>query len=423
MTEKEIKNYLVENKMLVFYSIRGSFLYGTNIETSDVDRHGIFIYPNKMRLGLMDLNEDLHDDKGDNVLFEMKKYMKMAIKSNPTVLEMIFTPDEFIEVKTPVSELLILNRNLFLTKECYFSFGGYAFSQIKKACGKNKKIHGKDRYLNNDGLDKIRKLLDNNIISTEWIEKRFSTNFLKAIVKGRECRKTSVTSFKEMDEFLLDEDIKILLPPRQLDFCYFAKSMAKDFPMRPAPLKETGIDLKQYNCSSMEHIGGVYRIYYYGDKANGVFKGGDIVCSSIPIEDEASRFSGLLIYAHNEYESAKKDWRSYWEWMSERNENRWGISDSESVFEYDRKNMQHTFRLLLSGENIAKEGEPIVRFSGEKLKFLRDVREGKFSYDYLIKYANDKILALKEEFDKSSLPDRCDINKVSELYDEIIDLR
>ena len=35
--------------------------------------------------------------------------------------------------------------------------------------------------------------------------------------------------------------------------------------------------------------------------------------------------------------------------------------------DYDAKNMMHLVRLLLSGENIVKTGEPIVRFDGERL--------------------------------------------------------
>lgn len=423
MTEKEIYDHLTANKMLVFYSVRGSFLYGTNVETSDIDNHGVFMHRNKEMLSLRELEPDFHDEKGDSVVFEMRKYLQMAMKANPTVLEMMFTPPEFIKVRTPISDLLMKNRDAFVTKACYYSFSGYAFDQIKKASGKNKKVHGKERYFSVSGIEKIRSLLEKDLVSPEWVELRFSKHFLKFILKGNPAPSTSETSFKKMDEVLADEEIKSLLPPRHLDFCYFVNSLQNDFPMRPIPINGLPwLDLKEYNCSSMEHVGGVYRLYYYGDKANGVFKGGEVVCSSIPMEDEARKFSGVMIYAHNEYESSKKDWKSYWEWMAERNENRWKATESEEAFEYDRKNMQHTVRLLLSGENVAKEGVPLIRFSGDKLKFLREIREGKYAYDYLMKFANDKVHELHSLFEKSPLPDGCDTKRVFDMYDEIVEM-
>jgi len=421
MTEKEIYDHLMSRNMFVLYSLRGSQLYGTNIETSDFDYHGIFMYPNGESLSLYEPTDNFQDSKGDVVFFEMKKYFRMAMSANPTVLEIMFTPNEFVKIRTDISDLIIKNRSLFVTKKCYYSFNGYAFNQCVKAVGKNKKVHGKDKYFNKLGFEKLRSLLENDVVSPEWIEQKFSKHFLQFLLKNQSVPVTSATSFKQTDEVLIDDDIRFLLPPRHVDYCYFVKDTREGFPMRPVLLSETGIDLKKYNCSSMEHVVNVFRLYFYDQKANGIFKDGKVVCSSIPIEDEVSHFSGLLIYANNEYESAKKDWKSYFEWMSERNESRWKESD-EKEFSFDHKNMQHLVRLLLSGENIAREGEPIIRFSGDKLKFLREIREGKYTYDYVMKFANEKMQELQTLFEKSLLPDGCDKKKVCDLYDEIVSM-
>jgi hypothetical protein len=49
-----------------------------------------------------------------------------------------------------------------------------------------------------------------------------------------------------------------------------------------------------------------------------------------------------------------------------------------------------------------------------------DIRNGKYKYDYLIKYAEDKMEEIKELFDKSSLPNKTNIKKINSLYFDII---
>jgi len=410
---------LLDSGTLCLFAIRGSQLYGTYVEGSDFDYHGIFMHPNRIWATLSKPRPEHSSKKGDALVHCMRKYITMATSANPTVLEMLFTPDPFIIYKSVIGDTLIKKRHLFVTKQCFHSFSGYARDQIKKASGKNKKVHRKEELLHPEGIAKLKSLLLDGTITTDWVDIRFSHNFLEFLRKNEEIPVSSKTSFKEMDQVLEDEDIRKLLPPRHTDYCYFVKPTTNGFPMRPIHLREVGIDLKEYNCSSLEHVGHVFRLYYYGDKANGVFHGGEIVCSSIPIEDELKKYSGLMIYGHNEYESAKADWRSFWEWMANRNEKRWEEGDSQT-FEYDRKNMQHTIRLLLSGENVAKEGEPIVCFSGKALTFLREVREGKYAYEYLMKYANDKVKELEGLYESSQIPDSCNMKEVHALYDDLL---
>ena len=47
----------VENK-LAYKFVRGSTLYNTTVETSDVDYGGVFIAPNDVLLGLPDFYQD-----------------------------------------------------------------------------------------------------------------------------------------------------------------------------------------------------------------------------------------------------------------------------------------------------------------------------------------------------------------------------
>lgn len=431
MNEQEIFEFLKTNGLLVFYGIRGSHLYGTNIETSDVDHHGIYMPNIRDWLRLSDPREDFSDAKRDVTVYELKKYVSLATTANPTVLEMMFTPSDFVLFESNISRHLFSFKEMFITKKCFYSFSGYARDQIKKAKGKNKKVMNEPKYYHEPGINKLKNLLSQDKISSEWVEIRFSKPFMAFLSKllGR-APLSQNTCFGDMDFYLEDEDVARLLPPKRNEFCYVIPRPKMDvndqlveMPSRPVPLNELGINLEHFNCSSVEHIGNVYRLYHYGENANGVFKGGEVFCSSIPIEHEKTLYYGLLIYSLTEYESAKSDWKSFWEWMANRNEDRWRSQDSNQNFEYDRKNMQHTVRLLLSAEHIARKGVPLIRFSGNKLDFLRRIRAGEYDYDYLMEFANEKVLSLEQTFKESGLPDACNTVAVSKLYDELIDMR
>ena len=54
MNIQELEN----NHQLAYKFVRGSTLYNTNIETSDVDYGGVFILPNESLLGLPDFYQD-----------------------------------------------------------------------------------------------------------------------------------------------------------------------------------------------------------------------------------------------------------------------------------------------------------------------------------------------------------------------------
>ena len=78
----------------------------------------------------------MQDEKGDEVYYELGRFVDLLSKSNPNALEMLFMPKDCIRHRHPVMDLL--DPKLFLTKKCEMSFGGYALGQVKKARGLNK---------------------------------------------------------------------------------------------------------------------------------------------------------------------------------------------------------------------------------------------------------------------------------------------
>ena len=193
------------------------------------------------------------------------------------------------------------------------------------------------------------------------------------------------------------------------------------FPCRPVPLKEAQVPFNLADChvAALESVPNTYRLYNYWDveDCKGVFQNDVIVCQNIPKEDEWTRFAGLLIYNENQYESAVREWKQYWEWMENRNEARWAKQE-DGTLSYDPKNMMHSFRLMFSGLNILKKGEPIIRFEGEQRDFLMKIRNGEFKYEELMEKLEPLIQDLKKAAEESTLPDDVDAEAIEKLYKE-----
>ena len=127
---------------IIYEYVRGSHLYSTNVETSDEDQGGIYIMPNDSITGLgLDYQSEIKDASNDKCIWELGRFLELALSSNPTVLEALFVPDDKVIYEHPIVKEIRLHRDEFVTKKCFAPFGGYAVSQIKKAQGQNKKIH------------------------------------------------------------------------------------------------------------------------------------------------------------------------------------------------------------------------------------------------------------------------------------------
>lgn len=108
----------------------GSHLHGLATEESDEDFLGIFICPTSKILGLRGYEETRVSQNPDCTMHEVGKFMRLAAKGNPTILELLFCPNYvFYEYE---GKLLIEYREAFLSNHIRDSYGGYAYSQAKK---------------------------------------------------------------------------------------------------------------------------------------------------------------------------------------------------------------------------------------------------------------------------------------------------
>jgi uncharacterized protein len=130
-------DWIKDNGLLVLEVITGSRSYGLDTPTSDTDIKGVFVLPKDMFYGL-EYTAQVNNDSNDIVYYELKRFMELLSKSNPNILEMVNVPEKCVLQKHPIMDML--QPEMFLSKQCEQSFAKYAFTQIKKAYGLEKKI-------------------------------------------------------------------------------------------------------------------------------------------------------------------------------------------------------------------------------------------------------------------------------------------
>jgi len=117
---------------ILFSCVVGSQLYGTSTPDSDVDIKGVFIPPRQYFMGFLDRVEQVQDNQSDIEYYNIKKFLKIALECNPTIIELLYAPDNMWKEASPEWLEIIDHREDFLSKRARYSFTGYAMSQLKK---------------------------------------------------------------------------------------------------------------------------------------------------------------------------------------------------------------------------------------------------------------------------------------------------
>jgi hypothetical protein len=115
---------------VVYRCVVGSRAYGLETETSDTDLRGVYLAPLDMHLSLFGAPEQFEDNGAQTCYWELQKFIVMALKANPNILECLYSP--LAEKLTPVGERLLALRESFLSQMVFQTFNGYALSQFKK---------------------------------------------------------------------------------------------------------------------------------------------------------------------------------------------------------------------------------------------------------------------------------------------------
>lgn len=119
----------------ILKGVVGSTAYGLATPESDIDYMGVYMEPQETFLGLRlvqekDLTIHTTSDAQDVTYHEIAKFCRLALKSNPSILELLWLP-EYTLLEGP-GEWLVDSRHWFasakLVKDAYF---GYATQQFK----------------------------------------------------------------------------------------------------------------------------------------------------------------------------------------------------------------------------------------------------------------------------------------------------
>jgi predicted nucleotidyltransferase len=115
---------------LIYRCVIGSQAYGLAGEGSDIDRRGIYLPPADLHWSLYGVPDQLENDETQEAYWEVQKFVVLALKANPNVLECLYTP--LVEKATPLAERLLALRGCFLSRLVYQTYNGYVLSQFKK---------------------------------------------------------------------------------------------------------------------------------------------------------------------------------------------------------------------------------------------------------------------------------------------------
>ena len=384
MTIQEVK----DNGLLAYEFVRGSTLYNTNIEgISDVDYGGVYIAPTEMLLGLPENYEpQVSDEKHDTTYYELGRWVELLMKANPNALESLFAPrDKVIGDIHPAIQLIIDNRDLFVTKECFNSLTGYAVSQIKKCRGLNKKC--------------VQPVLERkDVLDFCYTFKGQGSQSMKEFLAEhgldqKYCGLVNVPNMKDVYGVYYDFAAHWKFEKTNISILVQADKLGYTNTSDVAEISDRYYDEVFFGYSGIVHPDG---------------KSNEVRLSSIPKGEKPICF---MTYNQNGYESHCRKYKEYQEWVQKRNPIRY---ESNLKSNYDCKNVMHCVRLLHMGKELAEgQGFNVVRTWDRD--FLLDIRNHKYEYEYIMGYVENLFEDMKQKIETCSLPDTVDTKKVNEL--------
>ena len=143
------------NTNLQYEVIMGSFAYGCSSDMSDTDIYGFCVPPKNVvfphtnpdyihGFDAVPFNFEQYQQhhikdvstkperQYDLTIYSIVKYFKLCANGNPNMIDSLFVPHRCITHMTSIGELVRENRHLFLSKKCWHTFKGYAYSQLHK---------------------------------------------------------------------------------------------------------------------------------------------------------------------------------------------------------------------------------------------------------------------------------------------------
>lgn len=434
MTEFEtIRN---DGRLLYEY-IRGSHLYGLNTNNSDVDTGGLFCATPNQLMGLgLDYKQQVSDERNDTTWYEIGRFCNLLLKSNATVLESLFVPEDKMLVKpNALIKPLFDNKEKFITKACFKPFISYAIEQIRKARGLNKKIVNPitERLKPLDFCYTFREQGSTKI--EYWLEYRGLSQEYCGLVKipnmegiygvyydwGRffEDKGITVNSiFNAYQNELLNNNTKNIV--KELKEAKETNNREKIKKEEERLQKSYFLNMVQFliDFYNLEEYNSTYMsIDYWFNKNKPIGYRGIVNESSNELRlSSVAKWEKPICYIsynQNGYTKHCVDYKNYQDWVKFRNPKRY---ESNLNKNYDSKNMMHSFRLMQMGIEIAS-GQGVIldrNITGDK-ELLMKIRNHEFEYDELMEIIDTKKEEMDNAIKNSTIPDNIDIDFVNSL--------
>lgn len=380
---------LQKSGWIAYEYMRGSHMYHLNVETSDIDVGGVFICPKEMLFGLRSsYQEQIADEKNDTVFYEFGRWIELLLKANPTALESLFAPKDCIigEVH-PAIQHIIDNKDMFVSKECFKTFYGYAVSQIGKARGLNKKIV--------NPVTERKDILDfcytfnkqGSLPIKNWLKEHNLDQKYCGLVKIPNCR----------DAYGLYYDFAAYYKFEN-EHISWDRNWETMFNIDYPSIIERIEKKEFYGYSGIVH-------------PDEITKSNDVRLSSIP---KGELPICAMFYNKDAYTCHCRDYKDYKEWETKRNPVRY---ESNLDKNYDSKNVMHCMRLVRMAKELAQgKGFNVVR--DEDRQYLLDIRNHKFEYDDVMAQLENEKHEMEVAIENSTLPEHSDYEAINNLLIE-----
>lgn len=126
LTDEDLRPFIIYRCQV------GSRAFGLATDASDDDLRGIYLPPARLHWSLFKLPEQLEftHQNGDEVYWELEKFLRLALKANPNVLETLWTP--LVLHADEAAQRLRDMREAFLSRHLYKTYSGYVLSQFRR---------------------------------------------------------------------------------------------------------------------------------------------------------------------------------------------------------------------------------------------------------------------------------------------------
>lgn len=369
-----------------FLVLSGSRSYGFSSPTSDWDYRGVAIPPLETYIGLAPKFEQIVDGEGgkhvwkhfptglvqpeaDMQVMELTKFCRLAAQCNPSVIEILFSDDSAVLRAFPITRPLLEKRDMFLSKQAKARFCGYALSQLNR-------IKRHKKWLDNPPTVQPKRseygLPEYKLLSLDQL------GAAEALIT------------KEVDAFMIEQT---------------------DLP------EHTKIELSSGMSRMLKAIWASInpdRSYPVG-AGQQFLSTEDALFEAVARDQQFSENFIEVLKAEKKYRAAKQEWDSYQHWLKSRNPAR---AEIEKKYGYDCKHAAHLVRLIRMCREILENGKVLVK--RPDAKEILAIRNGAWTYEEIVSFAEKEDLALQDVAKKSKLPNSPPINDIHQIVFEMV---